>query len=165
MRINEIIQTINQIPWDSNPRIGWWQEQDPLRLYHGTNLKNLPGFAKTGLSIPDPRTGMYSFAFEPFTARAFAVMGGEARFLASKSRTMIVPENQRAVVVFELPSQLVKKIMDNTLSGNDLLHKERLLDKEKYEEWDSTDQQYYQLCELRVTKPVSSNYIVGFMLK
>ena len=165
MRIQEITSSIKQLPWTNNPTIGWWQNANPLRLYHGTNSNNLPGFAKTGLSVPDPRTGLFSFAFEPFTARAFAVMGGEARFLAAKAHALTVPENQRAVVVFDVPQSLVRRILDSSLGGNDPEHKKRLLDEDYYNQWNNNDQQYYQLCELRVTKPVGPEYIVGYMIK
>jgi hypothetical protein len=159
------INRIKRLPWDGSPEIGWWLDQPILRMYHGTNSKNLPGFASTGLSVPDPRTGLFSLAFEPFTARAFAVMGGEARFLANKSRSLVVPENQRAVVVFDIPISWIKKNMDPDLGGNDNSHIERLRDKNKYESWDNSDQQYYQLCELRVKTAVPPSMIKGYMIK
>lgn len=157
--------TIKQLPWVGNPTIGWWKDAKILRMYHGTNSSNLQGFAETGLSVPDPRTGMFSLAYEPFTARAFAVMGGEARFLKHKSKSLLVPENQRAVVVFDIPMSWIKTNMDPDLSGNDDAHIEKLTDKSVYEAWTSTDQQYYQLCELRVKKPVPPSMIAGYMLK
>ncbi len=161
-------KTIKQVPWNGFPEIGWWRDQKKLTLYHGTNVDNLPGFAATGLSRPDPNTKMYSFAFEPFTARAFAVMGGEARFLNAKAhqaKQLVVPENKRAVLIFELPIAWIEKYMDPDLSGNDPSHKERLMDKDEYEKFSGSDQQYYQLCELRVTAPVDAKYIKGYMIK
>jgi hypothetical protein len=110
---------------------------------------------------------MFSFALEPYTARAYAVMGGEARFLSAKkkAKSLVVPENQRAVVVFEVPRDWVFKHEDPDLGGNTGDHKERLTNKEKYDAFDDDDQQYYQFCELRVNAPVPAKYIVGYMLK
>lgn len=163
--IVENTSNVIRLPWDGNPNIGWWQSANPLRMYHGTNVDNLISFAREGLNRPDPRTKLYSLAFEPFTARAFAVMGGEARFLANKSKSLLVPENKRAVIVFDIPIKWIFAHADENLGGNDPLHKERLLNKELYDNWDSSDQQYYQLCELRVTAPVPPKYMSGYMIK
>lgn len=154
-----------RLPWNGNPTIGWWQDADVLRMYHGTNIDHLESFAREGLNRPDPRTKLYSLAFEPFTARAFAVMGGEARFLASKSKSQVVPENKRAVIVFDIPLKWINTHSDENLGGNDALHKERLLNKKLYDDWDSNDQQYYQFCELRVKAAVPAKYMSGYMLK
>lgn len=157
--------SLKQIPWDANPKIGWWKDAKKLRMYHGTNIDNLEGFAKTGLSVPDPRTKLFSLAYEPFTARAFAVMGGEARFVAAKSKALSVPENKRVVIVFDIPQTWIAQHADEDLGGNDDTHKDRLLDKTLYDEWDHNDQQYYQLCELRVKIVVPAKFIVGYMIK
>ena len=134
-------------------------------MYHGTNLDFVDSFAKEGLNRPDPTTGMFSLAYEPFTARAFAVMGGEARFLASKSKALVVPESKRAVIVFDIPQTWITKHEDPDLRGNDDAHLERLRNKEVYEDWDNSDQQYYQLCELRANEPVPAKFMAGYMVK
>ncbi len=157
--------TLSKLPWNSTPDIGWWRDSDPIRLYHGTDLAHIDSFAKDGLNRPDPRTKMFSFALEPFTARAFAVMGGEARFLASKAKSGVVPMDKRAVIVFDVPYDWIKSHEDPDLGGNDKLHKDRLRDKALYDEWDDHDQQYYQLCELRVSAAVPPKFIKGYMLK
>ena len=164
MRANEF-GNIKEIPWDSNPIIGWWENNNPLRMYHGTDKMHLESFAKHGLNRPDPRTGMYSLAFEPFTARAFAVMGGEARFLAAQSKALVVPEDRRVVVVFDLPKDWVEQYKDSDFHGNDYEHKLRLKYHEVYEQFHSSDQQYYQLCELRVSNAIPTKFIVGYMQK
>jgi hypothetical protein len=157
--------TLPKLAWDPTPKIGWWRDADPLRLYHGTNLAHLDSFAEHGMNRPDPRTGMYSFAFEPFTARAFAIMGGEARLLASKAKPGVVPENQRVVIVFDIPQDWIERHQDLDLRGNDEEHLSRLQDKSKYDGWKGSDQQYYQLCELRVDAAVPAKFIAGYMLK
>lgn len=163
--ISEAEGKTTRLPWNGNPDIGWWQDAEILRMYHGTNLDYVESFAKEGLNRPDPRTKLYSLAFEPFTARAFAVMGGEARFLANKSKSLVVPENKRAVIVFDIPITWINAHTDPNLGGNDTLHKDRILKKELYDAWKESDQQYYQLCELRVTAPVPPKFMTGYMLK
>ena len=168
MKIKELLESINSIPqllWNSNPQIGWWEDSNKIRLYHGTDILHLDSFAKDGLNRPDPKTGMYSFALEPFTARAFATMGGEARFLAAKSKAMVVPQDRRCAIVFDLPLSWVKQNMDHDLHGNDPEHKLRLRDRELYNNWNRGDQQYYQLCEIRVSTPVNSHFIIGYMIR
>ena len=154
-----------KLAWNPDPKIGWWRDADPLRLYHGTDIAHLESFYEHGLNRPDPKTGMYSFALEPFTARAFAVMGGEARFLASKAKSGVVPEKQRVVIVFDVPQDWIERHEDPDLRGNDKTHHDRLMNKAIYDEWKESDQQYYQLCELRVNAAVPAKFIAGYMLK
>jgi RNA:NAD 2'-phosphotransferase (TPT1/KptA family) len=79
MKIKELFENKipRQLPWQGNVQIGWWQDNKVMRMYHGTNLDFVPSIAKEGLNRLDASTGMISFAYEPFTARAFAVMGGK----------------------------------------------------------------------------------------
>lgn len=167
MKIIELLESKQpvQMPWNGNVQIGWWQDNKVMRMYHGTNLDYLPSIAKEGLNRLDARTGMISFAFEPFTARAFAVMGGEARFLAAKAKALVVPEDKRCTLVFDLPSDFVFTYIDKGLHGNDPEHKARLTDKSIYEAWDRSDQQYYQLCEMRIAKAIPASMLVGYMIK
>lgn len=168
MKVIELFEdevTLEKLAWDSNPTIGWWRDADVLRLYHGTNSANLDSIAKSGLNRMDSRTGMISFAFEPFTARAFAVMGGEENFRAAGAKAKIVPENQRAVLVFDVPMSWILKHEDPDLRGNDDMHLRRLRSKSEYEKFDGNDQQYYQLCELRVDAAVPVDFLVGYMIK
>lgn len=156
---------LKKLPWTADPKIGWWRDADPLRLYHGTSLDHLDSFGKEGLNRPDPKTGMYSLAFEPYTARAFAVMGGEARFLASKAKSKVVPEDKRVVIVFDIPQSWILKHEDPGLHGNDETRLKRLRNETEYKKWDENDQQYYQLAELRVDAPVPREFIAGYMMK
>jgi hypothetical protein len=154
-----------QLQWDANPKIGWWKDQKVLRLYHGTDMDHLDSIYKSGLDRLDRSTGMISFAFEPFTARAFSVMGGEARFLGAGARAKTVPQTRRVVLVFDIPQKWIVSYEDPQLRGNDPVHKERLVDKTIYENFDQSDQQYYQLCELRVSSVVPAKYLIGYMVK
>ena len=155
----------SKLPWNGSPDIGWWRDGAKLRVYHGTDLAHYESIAKTGLDRLDARTGMISFALEPFTARAFAVMGGEARFLGAGAKAKTVPQDKRITLVFDLPRSFVDKYEDPDLRGNDPEHKKRLEDKAVYDAWDGSDQQYYQLCELRVSSKVPAKYLVGYMMK
>lgn len=156
---------LKSIPWDGAPTIGWWEDQNPLRMYHGSNARHLESFAKDGLNRKDSSTGMISLAFDPFTARAFAVMGGEAEFRKAGAKAKTVPENQRITVVFEIPKPFIIAHQDPDLRGNDPEHLKRLTDQSVYETWTGSDQQYYQLCELRLNAVVPAKYIVGYMIK
>lgn len=169
MKIRELFESssLAQMPWNGNVNIGWWADNDIMRMYHGTNIDFIGSIAKEGLNRLDPNTGMISLAFEPFTARAFAVMGGEARFLSAKSkaRSLIVPENKRCVLVLDIPKDFVFKYIDRDFHGNDPEHKHRLVDKSVYEQWNGSDQQYYQLCEMRLASAIPPEYLTSYMLK
>jgi hypothetical protein len=155
----------SKLPWNGSPAIGWWRDGSKLRVYHGTDLQHYDSIAKTGLDRLDPKTGMISFALEPFTARAFSVMGGEARFLGAGAHAKTVPENKRITLVFDLPRAFVDAHEDPDLRGNDPEHKKRLQDEDEYRKFKGGDQQYYQLCELRVNAKVPAKYLVGYMVK
>ena len=160
-----LLESKDQLPWDGNPTIGWWRDAKVLRLYHGTDLNNYESIKKTGLDRLDQRTGMISFAFEPFTARAFSVMGGEARFLGAGAKAKTVPAERRATLVFDIPMSFIEKHEDKDLHGNDPAHKSRLQNKDEYDAWKNSDQQYYQLCEIRIASKIPAKYLVGYMIK
>lgn len=152
------------MPFNSNPDIGWWQDHESLRMYHGTNQANLKSIFKNGVSKKDPETGLISLAFEPNTARGYASMyGGEATFRQAGDKAEHVPMNERVVIVMNIPMHWINHHMDPTLSGNIGEAKERLLNKKLYDEFDGPDYDYYKLAELRVDTPVPPRYIVGYM--
>ena len=66
-------EAAKKIPWDSDPTIGWWEDQDPVVVYHGTNQANKESFIKNGINVKDPDTGMISLALEPNTARGLCI--------------------------------------------------------------------------------------------
>lgn len=167
MRISELFENVGvkQLPWNSNPNVGWWKDTNPLRMYHGSNLRHLDSFARYGLNKKDSSTGMISLAFEPFTARAFASMGGEADFRKAGAKAKTIPENQRITLVFDIPQNFIKQYQDPDLRGNDPEHLRRLLDSELYQNWKGSDQQYYQLCELRLSHEVPAQFLLGYMIK
>lgn len=164
LKVETRVDGTPQLPWRVWP-VSWWLDGPTVTAYHGTDRQHLASIAEHGLNRLDPRTGMVSFALEPHTAQAFAVMGGEARFLRGGARAKVVPKDQRCTLVFKLPRAFVTEHLDPELHGNDAEHKARLRDKALYEAWTGSDQQYYQLCELRLGTKVPPKYLIGYMLK
>lgn len=159
-----LCEIAKRIPFDSEPQIGWWQDRDPLILYHGSNIKNLDSILDNGLTRKDPRTGMISLAFDPNTARAYASMyGGEAEFRHAGARAAYVPMKDRVVIVCRVPKSWLQEHMDKTLGGNLVDEKKRLQDKDLYQEFNGPDFKYYELAELRVDTAVPANFIEGYM--
>lgn len=161
------LQESRKIVWNGNPKIGWWQDQDPITLYHGTNISLLNTILKDGLDRKDPDTGMISLALEPNTAAGYASMfGGESTFRRSGKRSKSVKEEDRVVFVFSIPMQWIRQHMDVKLGGNVGEAKDHMTNKSLYDEWSAKnkqDQEYYMLCELRVNTTVPSAYIKGYM--
>ncbi len=154
-----------QMPFDSDPNIGWWRGQDPLRMYHGTNIANLESVLDNGIANRDPDTGLISLAFDPNTARGYASMsGGEANFRRAGAQAEHVPVDKRVTIVMDIPWVWIERYMDPRLGGNIGDAKEKLLNKELYDNYDGPDYAYYALTELRVDMEVPANYIVGYML-
>ena len=173
MRLFEFIveNQSRQLAWQGNPNIGWWEDQDVLRLYHGTHVRNVDSVLANGLTRKDPTTGMISLALEPNTAYGYASMsgtGGEASFRAAGSKVEHTPQQERAVFVLDVPMTWIRQHYDPNLSGNIGQAKEHMRSKEKYVEWMkkyNDDQSYYALAELRVRTAVPPNFIVGYMIK
>lgn len=174
MRIFELLEKINYSPWRGNPQIGWWEDQTPLILYHGTHQSKIQDILKSKLVAPTqgPTADWVSLALEPNTAFGYASMrGGESAFRAAGSKAINVPSHERAVLILSFPGgkeQLLKLGMDQTVRGNDPQAREKLLNKNLYNKWKSmgkSDQEYYALTELRLPKQVDRKYIVGVMKK
>jgi hypothetical protein len=108
---------------------------------------------------------MISLTLDPFTARGYAAMhGGEAEFRKAGNKAQHVPMNQRAVFVFDIPTEWIKANMDPRFGGNVGSAAGKLSDREQYEQWTGSDTEYYQLTEFRVSKAVPPRFIKGYML-
>lgn len=97
-----------RMSWEAK-KIGWWADQDPLRLYHGTNIINVPFIVSDGINRKDPSTGMISMTPDPYTARGYAAMGsggGEALFRKAGMRVRQLPMDERAIFVFDIPKKM-----------------------------------------------------------
>jgi hypothetical protein len=163
-----INESIKKIKWDSNPKIGWWEFQDPLVLYHGTHERNIEMISKNGITNKDPETGMISMALEPNTAFGYAAMsgtGGEANFRKAGNKVTSTPPKERAIFVAHVPWDWVEKHYDKNLKGNLKKEKERLSSEEVYNSFTGVDASYYQLSELRFNTEMPARFIVGYMQK
>lgn len=156
------------LPWDANPKVGWWEDLDPIIFYHGTHENNLQSVLDNGLTRKDPDTGMISLALEPYTANAYAAMsgsGGEHKFRQIGASATTTKVDERVVIKFAIPNEWVKKHMDPKLGGNIGDAYKRMRSKDLYEQYEGSDQQYYQFAEIRVDAVVPPNFIVGYMKK
>lgn len=158
---------IKELQWNGNPKIGWWEENSSLILYHGTHWSNIEYISKNGITAPNsgPTANWVSLALEPNTAFGYASMGGESGFRAAGAKAKTILPEDRIVLVLKLPMPYVKKFMETEFRGNVKETKTKLTNKTEYDSWKRSDQEYYALTELRFPKNVPSKYIVGFMRK
>lgn len=155
-----------ELRWDGRPKIGWWQDHDVLRMYHGTHSKNMDSILANGINRFDPTTGMISMAFEPNTAYGYSSMsgmGGEANFRKSGNKAVNTPKSERVVFVFDIPMEFIKKHHDPKFSGNTPKEKQKILNKLLYKP--GSDFNYYMLTELRFKQKIPKQYLVGYMFK
>jgi hypothetical protein len=160
-----LTESLKKMPWKTPGDIGWWEDQETLTLYHGTHIKNVDAIAKTGLDRMDPTTGMISLTLDPFTARGYASMsGGESNFRQAGQKAKITPMNERAVLIFEIPTKWIVAHMDKNLGGNVGDTKKNMQDKTRFEKFTGPHSQYYQLSEFRVNTIVPPKFLKGYMV-
>lgn len=157
-------------PWNRNPNIGWWLDQEPIRLYHGTNIKNLPVIDRQGIKAPTSGStaGWVSLAIEPYTSFGYASMsgaGGETNFRAAKAKPVYVPAEDRAILIIELPLRWMLQHMNKEMRGNIERTKNKLIDKDQYEKWSRFDHEYYESTEVRIGNNVPRRFIIGYTIK
>jgi phage-related protein (TIGR01555 family) len=161
-----------QIPFESSPKVGWWEDGEHMNLYHGTHERNVPTIAKEGLTHKDPTSGMISMALEPHTAHAYASMsgiGGEHNFRKTSNVTN-TPHEQRAVMKYKVPRSWIKENIDPDLRGNLNEMRDRMRDKGAYEKWAKEygpdfDHGYYARGELRFKNAIPPEFLEGVMKK
>jgi len=164
-------------PW-AYPEIGWWADNDPLTLYHGTHIKNIEGILESGIFAPKQgyTAGKVSLALDPFTAHGYASMsgqGGETAFRSQGGKAKDTPHNERVVFVLKIPQSIIQ---ENMLAARNNMEttRDKLVDREKYEQWKQEhggeeyeawrfDKGYYELTEIRLPDHVSESYIIGYM--
>lgn len=167
---------MSEISFDRTTNHGWWTDRkDYIDLYHGTHERNVPHIEGSGVSVPDPKTGMVSMALDPHTAHGYASMSsgprrGEHSFRHVKGRPVTTPEENRAVTKFRVPMDWVRANVDPDLRGNIGDAHKRIRDKGEYEKWkkanpDKSDHEYYFGSELRFSKPVPPEFYVGHSYK
>lgn len=161
-----LINENKELPWHGHPKIGWWQDQEHLTLYHGTYKSNLHSVLKNGITHKDPKTGMVSMALEPNTAFGYASMhGGKANFRKVGGKAQHVPDKDRVVVVAKIPKHFITQHHDVKLGGNIGDASKRLKDQELHKTWKGQDSEYYALSELRFKHHIPPEFIHGYMVK
>lgn len=163
-----LFEVYKKIQWNGEPEIGWWEDSNIIRLYHGTHIRNLDNIFKYGLTKKDPHTGMISLALEPNTAYGYASMsgvGGESEFRKAGNKVINTPQHERAIFVFDIPLVWIKQHMDKNLGGNIGQARDHMKNKKLYDNWKYDDQSYYALAEFRVNTEVPPKFIVGYMIK
>lgn len=161
---------VKELPWDHNPKIGWWKDHDHVTLYHGTHDSNVAGIAKHGLKSPEKGStaGHISMALDPHTSHGYASMtGGESHFRsAGYGGAKTVPHHERSVMVYKVPRHFIEK-HHSDMRGNMESTKTKLTDKAEYERHAASgkpDHQHYMATEVRLPH-VPKEYLVGRMKK
>ena len=162
-------QAIPGMPWNGNPKIGWWLDSDPVTFYHGTHIRNIDYISKHGLTAPTEGStaGWVSLAIEPNTAFGYAAMsgaGGETTFRNAGARPVNTPKEERAVFVLRIPQKYFIPLMAQ-MRGAVTEYKDKLTNKEKYENFKGSDAEYYLLTEIRLPHTVPAKFIKGVMQK
>lgn len=168
-------KTIKKKSFDKNPKIGWWLDNDTIRFYHGTHIRNIEYVEKNGLLAPTSgdTAGWISLALEPHTAHGYASMsgaGGETAYKAAdgsfrgSTNIKTTDKKERVVFIIELPKKMVLSKMAPE-RGAMQSTKNRLKDKSEYDAWDKQDQLYYALTEIRMPNKIDPKYIKGYMTK
>lgn len=154
-KINEAQNT--QMPWNKNPTIGWWLDNDTITFYHGTHKDNVTSILKNGLFASETgRTaGITYLALDPFTGKGYGSMSGETEFRAAGRKAKHVPMEDRATIVFEFPREYVEQNM----SWNN----PKLVNRESYEKFVGSDTEYYELSEVQHPGNISAEFIIGYM--
>lgn len=158
---------IKKVPFERLPKIGWWEDNKTLTLYHGTHINNIEYIEKNGLVSPKDgyTSGIVSLALEPNTSWGYASMsgtGGEAAFRSAGANVKTTSHSERVVFVIKMPLSYVKK---NILPINYDTSKDKLNKRELFDAWKKSDQEYYALTELKLKVPVASKYIKSYMVK
>jgi hypothetical protein len=166
-RIRKEMPVKKSYAWRGDPKIGWWASKNSIMLYHGTHYSRVEHILNTGIKAPKsgPTADWVSLALEPNTAFGYASMGGESDFRAAKGKAISIPPGERVVLVVKMSLRYILKNMEKDFRGNIPETRDRLTNKEKYENWKKSDQEYYALTEIRFPKVVMPNHILGYMVK
>lgn len=166
--------TEREMPWKSHEPhwIGDHEDSDHIYLYHGTHRRNAASVEKHGVVHGDPSTGLVSHALDPHTARGYAAMsgaGGEANFRKTTGKAVHVPVEDRAVAVYKVPKEFVRKHMQG-MRGNLEAERDKLTNKERFLKTKEEGKEHpYAKAEVRFKPEVSAEmhkkYYVGHMYK
>lgn len=159
-----------ELPWDGKRKIGWWKdgEDDHIVVYHGTHKRNVPSILQNGLDHPDPKTGMISTTPDPHTGHGYAAMsgsGGEANFRSAGAKAQHTPGKDRAVIRLHIPKKWAEENMDQNLSGNVGVTRDRMRDRSLYDKHKGSDSEYYAASEVRFKRAIPKEFVAGYMHK
>lgn len=169
---------IKKMPFQRLPKIGWWEDNDPIRVYHGTHIHNIEWIEKNGIMAPTTgyTAGVVSLALEPNTSWGYAAMsgmGGESGggvkakkgtvgFRDAGATAVRTPDLERVVFVIDFPkSYLMRHIAPINYESS----QKKLTDRSLFDAWKRSDQEYYAITELKFLKTVELRYIKGYMTK
>ncbi len=162
--------SVKELPWQKDPKIGWWKDHDHVTLYHGTHDRNVDSIAHHGLKSPDQGStaGHISMALDPHTAHGYASMtGGETHFRSAGYKgAQTVPHHERSVMVYRVPRSFIEK-HHSDMRGNMDSTRTKLTDKSEYERHAAagkSDSEHYRATEVRLPH-VPNEYLVGHMKK
>lgn len=169
-----LTESSKEIPWKvhSQTWIGDDNDDKHIYLYHGTHKRNRESVVNNGISHPDPKTGMVSFALDPHTGRGYAAMsgaGGEAQFRKAGAKVEHVPMKDRDVHVWRVPKHVVRENMAD-MRGNLANEKDKLTNKDRFQKTVAAGKEHpYSLAEVRFTpklsKEIHKKYYIGHMSK
>lgn len=161
------------IPWEK-PNHGWLgnlqhlPDDHEVTLYHGTTHDKAHSIMKSGITIPDKRTGYVSLTPDPNTAHGYASMGGEANFRRNGPQARHIPHEERSVIKMKVKAGWLKQHMDPHMRGNIGVASDALKNKSKYDEFKSKypnapDHLHYAMTEYRVPPIHKDNEHVQFV--
>lgn len=163
------VAVLPKLPWNGNPAIGWWLDSKTVTFYHGTHKRNLEFISKNGLIAPTTGStaGLVSLALDPRTALGYASMsgaGGETLFRGTGTKPVHTPVSDRIVFVIKIPqSDFLSKMAPQR--GNVKDYTDRLTNRDRYDNFGGSDNEYYMMTEIRYPNVVPAKYIKGYMQK
>lgn len=155
MKIKSILEETvkNKIfEWNSNPSIGWIENNDNFTLYYGTHMAKAKIILNEGIHASDD--GYVLCSLEPNTALIHSRM----RNLLCESEQPFSIVGTPIVFAIDFPSSFYDKMTV-------LEDPEKRMNKKIYESWGKSDAEYYALTTIGVPKHIPINYIKGYMVK
>lgn len=157
MKIDNLINEAyndKKMDWNGNPSLGWHSRNAFNTFYYGTSLSNVKTCLRDGIHSKI-KNGDVILSVEPNTA--FAQAGLSLQINETKINTSW---NDRAVIQLSIPNKYLKGhrlIIENG--------KDRLTNRELYENWGKSDVEYYALINVRIPMFIPPEYITGYMVR
>lgn len=135
---------MRKFPWNRNPKINWWLDNDTIRFYQSVDLSNLSVIDKVGLKAAHggPESGNVALYLDPYSAKSDS-------------------KEEQAILIIDLPFRWMLMHMSKVMDGD----RKRLTEKGSYEQWTRTDHEYYKGAMVRIKNVVPRRFVTGFMVK